>query len=83
VKIVFTGLRPGEKLYEELFHGREEVVPLGIPGLLVARPRVVDAAIVARAIDEAAAAARAGRVQEALALLSVMVPEFGARAAGA
>ena len=83
VKIVFTGLRPGEKLYEELFHGREEVVPLGIPGLLVARPRVVDAAIVARAIDEAAASARAGRVQEALALLSVMVPEFGARAAGA
>jgi O-antigen biosynthesis protein WbqV len=82
VKIAFTGLRPGEKLYEELFHGREEVVPLSVSGLLVARPRVVDLPIVARAIDEAAAAARAGREKPALALLSVMVPEFGAPAAG-
>jgi len=83
VKIAVTGLRPGEKLYEELFHGREEVVPLSIPGLLVARPRVVDLPIVARAIDEAAAAARAGREKPALALLSVMVPEFGTPPAGA
>ncbi|WP_144184772.1 polysaccharide biosynthesis protein [Elioraea rosea] len=78
VKITFTGLRPGEKLYEELFHGREEVVPLEIAGLLVARPRVVDLAIVARAMDEAAAAAREGREKPALAILSVMVPEFAA-----
>ena len=83
VKIAVTGLRPGEKLYEELFHGREEVVPLSIPGLLVARPRVVDLPIVARAIDEAAAAARAGREKPALALLSVMVPEFGTPPPGA
>ncbi|WP_291298279.1 nucleoside-diphosphate sugar epimerase/dehydratase [Elioraea sp.] len=82
VKVQFTGLRPGEKLYEELFHGREELVPLAVPGLLVARPRVVDVQIVARAIDEAGAAARAGRDKPALALLSVMVPEFAAPAGG-
>ena len=32
VEIRFTGLRPGEKLYEELFHGREPPEPTGHPG---------------------------------------------------
>ena len=27
VEIRYTGLRPGEKLFEELFHGREPAVP--------------------------------------------------------
>ena len=30
VEIRFTGLRPGEKLHEELFHGKEPPVPTGV-----------------------------------------------------
>jgi O-antigen biosynthesis protein WbqV len=76
VEIRFTGLRPGEKLYEELFHGKEPPVPTGYPGLLMARPRTADTAIVGRAIDEVAGAARAGQARLALTLLGRMVPEF-------
>jgi FlaA1/EpsC-like NDP-sugar epimerase len=76
VQIRFTGLRPGEKLHEELFHGQEPPVPTGQPGLLIAAPRTADPAIVGRAIDEIAAACRGGQTRLALALLGRLVPEF-------
>jgi O-antigen biosynthesis protein WbqV len=76
VAIRYTGLRPGEKLYEELFHGRETLVEAGAPGLLMAAPRTADLALVARAMDEAGAAARAGREAAALSVLAALVPEF-------
>ncbi len=76
VGISFTGLRPGEKLFEELFHGREPAAPTGTPGLLMATPRTADPALVGRSIDEIAAACRSGETRLALALLGRMVPEF-------
>ncbi len=81
IEIRFTGLRPGEKLYEELFHGREPPVPTGHPGLLMAVPRTADPAIVGRAIDEVASACRGGQLRLALAALSRMVPEYADPAA--
>ena len=82
VDLRFTGLRPGEKLMEELFHGREPPEPTGLPGLLVATPRTADPAIVGRSIDEIAAACRGGQSRLALALLGRMVPEFAHNADG-
>jgi FlaA1/EpsC-like NDP-sugar epimerase len=76
VAIEFTGLRPGEKLNEELFHGREPPVPTAFPGLLIATPRVADRAFVGGMIDRLASECRAGRRSEALALLGRLIPEF-------
>jgi O-antigen biosynthesis protein WbqV len=76
VEIRFTGLRPGEKLFEELFHGQEPPNPTKFEGLLVATPRTADAALVGRAIDEVAAACRSGNPRAALAQLARLVPEF-------
>src|SRR5205823_926280 len=39
VEIVFTGCRPGEKLYEELYQDEEHVLPSPHPKLLMAAPR--------------------------------------------
>ena len=82
VEIRFTGLRPGEKLYEELFHGKEPPSPTGHPGLLMAMPRTADPAIVGRAIDEISAACRSGQARQALILLGRLVPEFEHNADG-
>ncbi len=76
VQIRYTGLRPGEKLFEELFHGREPPLPTGHPGLLVATPRTSDALAVGQALDAIGTACRAGRTDEALVLLKRLVPEF-------
>jgi O-antigen biosynthesis protein WbqV len=76
IKIEFTGLRPGEKLNEELFHASEPLQPTSMGGILLASPRVVDRAFLAKPLDEVAAAARAGDAEGTLALLRRLVPEY-------
>jgi O-antigen biosynthesis protein WbqV len=76
IAIAFTGLRPGEKLYEELLHETERLVPTRCQGILLAAPRTADLALIGRAIDEAAELAAGGRADQLKALLERMVPEY-------
>ncbi len=88
VAISFVGLRPGEKLQEELFYASERLMPTKIPGIRLAAPRAIDYAMLARSLDELAEHAREQREDRVLALLRNLVPEYGgavepvARAAG-
>ncbi len=38
IKIVFTGIRPGERLHEILFANEETTSEIGIPGIVAAKP---------------------------------------------
>jgi O-antigen biosynthesis protein WbqV len=76
VKIEFVGLRPGEKLYEELFYANETLLPTRAAGIRLAAPRTSDYAMLARALDELAEQAREGRDDRVLALLRSLVPEY-------
>mgnify|MGYP003669116804 CR=1 FL=1 len=76
VKIEVTGMRPGEKLYEELLHASEALVPTTHPGILLAAPRAVDPGLLGAAIDELAAAAHAGRTEETRLIVERLIPEY-------
>ncbi|MCB2101664.1 MAG: polysaccharide biosynthesis protein [Rhodobacterales bacterium] len=76
VAIEITGLRPGEKLFEEIFHGGEPLVATGSPGLLLAAPRTGDAEALARALDDLAAVARAEDRTRLMVAIQDLVPEY-------
>lgn len=83
IKIEVTGLRPGEKLYEELFHGQEPPVGTDMDGILIARPRASAFDDIAARLDQLAEACRRQDETAALSVLTDLVPELarsGARA---
>jgi FlaA1/EpsC-like NDP-sugar epimerase len=76
IKIEFIGLRPGEKLYEELFHSAEPLMPTANPAIRLAAPRTADYAMLVRSIDELEENARLRREDRVLQLLERLVPEY-------
>ncbi len=85
VPIVFTGLRPGERLMEELSWGADTPEPTDIPGLLRSRPPFKTLSELNPRLETIVAAARGGGDVAALlrALLLTWEDTHGAtRAAG-
>jgi len=76
VALEFIGLRPGEKLHEELFHPAEPLIPTGNPAIRLAAPRTADYAMLARSIDELEENARLRREERVLQILERLVPEY-------
>lgn len=76
IQIKFTGLRPGEKLFEELFHGAEKPTPTGHKGLLMASPRLVETGLIQKAFEKIAQSAALENEAQAMDTLRQLVPEF-------
>jgi FlaA1/EpsC-like NDP-sugar epimerase len=75
IEIIYTGLRPGEKHYEELFHRDEELVDTGHPKILLARSRTVEKEIVERAVPTLRQAAIDTDDAKMREILQILVPE--------
>jgi O-antigen biosynthesis protein WbqV len=75
VPIVYTGLRPGEKLFEELWTPEEKPQPTSNPGIRVAR-RVNGVHDIDARVDALLAAADAGNMRECWEQLLGLVPDF-------
>lgn len=76
IKIKFTGLRPGEKLFEELFETGEVAEVRHEHGYLIASPRVIEAAVIRRSMDGIEKAVADNDEIRALELLRHIVPEY-------
>ncbi len=76
IEIRITGLRPGEKLHEELLHESEELLPTRSAGILLAAPRTSDISTLRDALDKLEIAARNRQREEAMQILCTIVPEY-------
>ena len=77
IKIEYSGVRPGEKLFEEIFHGAEAPVPTEMDGILEATVRAGDLATLADALDQIQDAGLGHDEKAGLALIRRLVPEYG------
>ena len=74
--MVYTGLRPGEKLHETLFHADERYRPTAHPKILQAEPRQVSAQSIDGFIVQMREASARYDVEALKAQLRAAVPEF-------
>ncbi len=81
IEIRITGLRPGEKLHEELLHESEELLPTLSAGILLAAPRTSDISTLRDALDKLETAAKNRQREEAMQILCTIVPEYTGPAA--
>ena len=75
IEIVYTGLRPGEKLYEELFHESEDLAGTTHPKILLAKSRSMDFSQLEQILDILTMACASNDVRLIHRTLSQLVPE--------
>jgi FlaA1/EpsC-like NDP-sugar epimerase len=76
IQVRFSGLRPGEKLYEELLNSKENTIPTHHPRILIAKVREYNADEVAHQINELIELSRSGNEKEVVRKMKAIVPEF-------
>jgi FlaA1/EpsC-like NDP-sugar epimerase len=82
IQIVYTGLRPGEKLFEELFHELEPYEQTQHEKIYLAHPRQADWENLSSSLREAELAVRRYDTRKIQQVLLTLVPELAKMASG-
>jgi O-antigen biosynthesis protein WbqV len=77
IEVVFTGMRPGERLNEILFASEEPTVDIGIAGIMAAKPNEPSMQTLRKWLAALEAAIAANDRATIKAVLKDAVPEFG------
>jgi O-antigen biosynthesis protein WbqV len=77
IEIVFTGVRPGERLHEILFAEHESFIEIGLPGVVAARPNEIPLETLRKWLTGLQDAIAARRHEDVVAILKDAVPEYG------
>jgi len=78
IEIVYTGLRPGEKLFEEVFHDQENLQGTTHPKLQLAGSRRIDWDWLLAELDKLDEAAAGRNIDALITNLQAIVPEYDA-----
>lgn len=76
IEIREIGLRPGEKLYEELLNDKEKTTTTGNKKIMIAKVRTYDYKEVCESIDRIISWARQGNVHNMIYDMKLFVPEY-------
>ena len=76
IMIEYTGLRPGEKLYEEVLATTENTIPTGHSRIRIAKVRAYDYAEACEVADELERLSRAVEIPDMVRLMKRTVSEF-------
>jgi FlaA1/EpsC-like NDP-sugar epimerase len=76
IEIQFSGLRPGEKLYEEVLNSAENTIATHHPKIVKAKVREYDYAEIAQKIDQLVSLFDAQNNLEMVRHLKLLVPEY-------
>lgn len=76
IQIVFTGLRPGEKLYEELLNQKEQTLPTTNSKIMIARVREFDFDEVSKEIDKLIEISHQDKAFTTVKMMKQLVPEY-------
>jgi FlaA1/EpsC-like NDP-sugar epimerase len=76
IKIEFTGLRPGEKLYEELLNDLENTLPTHHHKIMVAKVMVYDFSNVGKQVNELVEIACKYQDREVVKRMKQLVPDY-------
>ncbi|HET9031723.1 MAG TPA: nucleoside-diphosphate sugar epimerase/dehydratase [Dokdonella sp.] len=79
IEIVFTGLRSGEKLFEELFHPLENYQATNHAKIFLAQPRCMAWALLTQQLQQARLAVADYDEEQLRRILDQLLPEFAAR----